>query len=141
MKEFSIVFKIDYGPSKVFDKIPSDHEWVGLCVGSIVEIYHSSEKWEGVYNVAEVESWSEKNITYRLRLKSVRLKCVTGGHNKEWLAKVTEGTRGQNTTVKCEWGKIGGTLQSKDFAFNSISQALKFVHEKIEEKLKKGYTK
>jgi serine protease inhibitor ecotin len=64
-------------------------------------------------------------------IRQVEMVNVTDNHSKVWLASLYD-----NGDVKCEWGRIGNTLQSKTFE----GVGLEYLNKKIDEKLKKNYT-
>jgi hypothetical protein len=130
----TVTFDIFCGPVKRLENLATDHEYALLKKGDTVEIFHSKGPWSANYTVFDAKKLSVGSINYDLRLSDVRLTCVTDGHNKEWRAQVMDGFK-----VVVRWGKIGGTLQSKERQFSSISATIQFVHEMIEEKTSKGY--
>ena len=130
----TVIFDIICGAARQFSSIATDHEFALLNKGDTAEIFHSDKRWSATYTVTESRKFSVGTITHTLKMNNVRLTCVVNGHNKEWNAKLKD-----DYTVVCRWGKIGGTLQSKEFKFGTVSSSLQYINEKIEEKLKKGY--
>jgi predicted DNA-binding WGR domain protein len=121
------------GRGKTFS-VDDDSELANLNKGDTVEINHRENNWNGIYEVIERDGFV-KSITYRVLLKELELKHTNGGHNKRWIASTSDD--GKKVTFK--WGKIGGALQSMEKIFPSKQAAAEFIHEKIDEKLKKGY--
>lgn len=126
-------FVIGRASGKSFD-VPDGHELLNLNVGDEAEINHRSDNWDGSYDVIEKDQ-REGTIFYTILLRRLELRHIHSGHYKRWIAEVSK----DGKTVKFKWGKINGTLQGMEKVFASRSAAANFVHEKIEEKLKKGY--
>ncbi len=129
------VFDIACGPTKRFENIPVDHEWNTLDVGKSVDIYHSNNKWGASYKVVSINLRTSNTVLIKLEMEKVVLTCKEDGHNKQWSAE-----KRNYYAVITRWGKIPLWSGSKSFTHTSITEALNFMNEKIEEKLKKGYT-
>ena len=63
-------------------------------------------------------------------VKSVKMECIDGSHFKQWEISID-----RDGTVTTRWGRIGNSLQEKEFPEAGIV----FYDKKINEKLKKGY--
>src|SRR5882672_249694 len=59
--------------------------------------------------------------------------CNDGTSNKFWGYKV------KGLVVTCKWGRLGTTGQQKDFPFSDQWDLDKFIADKTDEKLDKGY--
>lgn len=59
--------------------------------------------------------------------------CAEGTSNKFWGYKVS------GLTVTCKWGRLGTAGQLKNFSFDSQYDLDKFIGDKTNEKLDKGY--
>lgn len=135
----TIIFSIDLGIEREFKNIDESHEWANLKDGLLIDIYHSKNKWGGLYKINHRKLLTSLSspvayIRYSLQLMNVRLTCTKNKHNKEWSAE-----RKNQTSVICKWGKIGSTLQSKEISFSTVEDLTRFLNDKIDEKLKKGY--
>lgn len=67
-------------------------------------------------------------------IKNVNLKCVEDGHNKQWSITLYD-----DNSILTEWGKLGLTLNNKEFPFDNLESAQAFWDKKLMEKTKKGY--
>jgi predicted DNA-binding WGR domain protein len=134
MTNVQVTFRILGGRSKTFN-LDTTNELFHLNKGDTAEITHRQENWGGSYEVLERIENTSGIIVYNLLLTSLELRHTHEDHNKRWLVSTKDGGK----TVQFSWGKIGGALQSKEKVFPSYHAAAVFIHEKIEEKLRKGY--
>jgi predicted DNA-binding WGR domain protein len=67
-------------------------------------------------------------------VKKIEMTCTIENHNKYWSIELYD-----NNVVTTTWGKIGSTLSTKEFPFNTIEEAEAFLHKKVIEKTNKGY--
>lgn len=66
---------------------------------------------------------------------NIELDCIRPEFNNFKTYKISI----EDHKVNCAWGRIGRTLQNKEFKFESQKSAIKFYEKKVQEKLKKGY--
>jgi predicted DNA-binding WGR domain protein len=65
----------------------------------------------------------------------IELTNTTENHNKFWIGEMLDGGR----RVRCTWGRIGSLGNEKEFRFDDTGGARRFLNQKCNEKLRKGY--
>ena len=69
-----------------------------------------------------------------------RYECTEDNHNKFWEYEGPTPTNTREFSVSVRWGRIGWpTSQSQTKTFSVPSDALRFIEDKVSEKLGKGY--